>query len=113
MLQSRDFRRFRFDTEFRQKRVIVHFVNIGLSGGNLIAKQALMIERFDQRAALFQRTDTIQPNGIKPLENVAVFAVAWRAAMFFDKALNFFKACDNPLFARRAAARFLGFDLDP
>ena len=71
-----------------------------------------MIDWFDQFPTIRLFADTIQSNGIQALKDITVFAMLWRAAMFFDKALDFLKPCDDALFAGRAALGFLLFNFD-
>ena len=66
-----------------------------------------MVERRKQRTAFLQCAQAVEAHGIKPLENIALFAMLGGVAMLFDKALYFLETGDDALFARRAAALLL------
>jgi hypothetical protein len=63
-----------------------------------------MVEGLKDCTAVLLRPQTIQPNGIEPLENITILAVLRQAAKLLDKALNVLEAGDDALFARRSPA---------
>ena len=71
-----------------------------------------MVKRRQQAARIFQFPQPIQPHGIEPFEDIPIFPMLWRAAMFRDKALDFLKPRNDAFFPRRTAALALGFDLN-
>jgi hypothetical protein len=56
--------------------------------------------------------DTVQADSVEPFENVVALAMPRSMAMFVDKALNVFEACNDPLLLRRARSDPLGLDLN-
>ena len=72
----------------------------------------MLVHARQQRAAILNLAQAIQPHGIEPLEDVALFAMLRRAAMLIVEFENIFKARDNPLLLRRIGARGLLLDAD-
>ncbi|MCS3476262.1 hypothetical protein M2212_003108 [Bradyrhizobium elkanii] len=58
-----------------------------------------MVKLFDHSSALRLYAKTIEAHGVKALEDVAIFAVLWRAAMLLDETLYLLEAGDYSLFA--------------
>ena len=58
--------------------------------------------------AFRERAQAVEPHRIKPLENVAVFAMLRRATVLLGEALDFLEAGDDALLVRRASALLLG-----
>src|SRR5579883_1993458 len=71
-----------------------------------------MVEGFDHGAAIGQLAQAIKAHGIQALEDVAVLAVLWSAAMLFDEPLYLLETGDDPLLARRPARLLLRLGLD-
>ena len=71
-----------------------------------------MVKRCQQAARFFQFPQPIQPHGIEPFEDIPIFPMQRRAAMFRDEALDFLKPRNDAFFPRRAAALALGFNLN-
>ena len=66
-----------------------------------------MVQWNQHGAAIRERPQAVEPHGVKPLEDVAVFAVLRWATVLLIETLDFLKPGDDALLARRAAARLL------
>ena len=67
-------------------------------------KKTVLIHSRQQRTAVLKLAQAIKPHRIKPLEDVALFAVLRRAAMLIVEFENVLKARDDPLLLRRIGA---------
>ena len=98
------------DPKLRQQRVVVHLRRLVMASANCARKQAEFVDGREQGVKLGLLAQAIQPHGIQPLEDVAIFAVLGRAAMLLDEIDDVLEARDDPLLARRAPAARLGLD---
>jgi len=71
-----------------------------------------MIERFKHGAAIGQLAQTVEADGIQPLEDIAVLAVPWGAAVLLNETLNLLEARDDAFLARRATGLVLRLNLN-
>ena len=66
-----------------------------------------MVKRRKQGAAFLKRAQTVEAHGIQAFKDVAALPVLRGVAVLFDELLDFLKARNNALLARRAPALFL------
>ncbi|WP_395623889.1 hypothetical protein [Sphingomonas daechungensis] len=78
--------------------VQVHVFDGRLTREWSFAKQPLAVDWFKQRATLFERSQTIQPNSVEPFKDVSILTVLGVVAMLVYEALNLLEPGDNPLF---------------
>jgi hypothetical protein len=71
-----------------------------------------MVERDQQSAAIFLCAQPVETDSVKPLENVALLTVLWRAVMCINETLNLLESGDNPFLAGCPDSVFLRLDLD-
>ena len=63
-----------------------------------------MVERREHYAAFFERAKTVEPDGVEPVEDVAILAMLWFPTMFIDEALDVLEPSNDALLARRTPA---------
>ncbi|QQN73381.1 hypothetical protein [Croceicoccus sp. YJ47] len=75
-------------------------------------RKRVRIERHKQFARLVERAHAVEPNGIDPLEYVAILAMLRRAVVLFAETDDILEPCDDPFFAQRIGWRLDRRDVD-
>jgi hypothetical protein len=103
-------RRCDVDAQLRQQFVVtLRFMRLVII---LVAQQAERVVWREEGVKFRLLAQAVQAEGIKPLENVALFAVLRRSAVLFHEIDDVLKARENTFLARRMGAGLLGFDDD-
>ncbi len=77
----------------------------GLGDKRRPRKQPLIVQRLQQRPTVGEGAQAVEPHGIQPLKNVAVFPVLRQVPVLLDKALDFFEARNDAFLTGRPPHR--------
>ncbi len=71
-----------------------------------------MVERLQHGQALGQGSESIKPDGVEPLENIAPLPMLRAPTMFFDVVLDLFKPGNEALFPSRSSTALTPLSAD-